>query len=600
MWYRKNFIAQLIPITTIISACFLTSCSVQIRALSSPSVRNQFSHNSLIWTEGQNSLTGQVHADWPISVQETSRSVQFFSGSTCDQAVTGEIQTGSATDLPFLSPTTGVYTFRVTYYDAQGLILDRICSSPVNVLHRFHKGISFGPLASPVTINGNLWETQSQATADGLVFSNPTVDSSASVDYAGSAISPFPDPGPDTAQMLKSQTGVTSGNLIFTFPAHNGRYMVTLYALESDYSRARSMDVQIEGVVRETATLAKAQLNEWRRLGPYSVEVTNGAIDVELSATLGTPTISGLEIYETDAPTTAASLRLTAPATMGRQSCELFVVNLQDELGDPTNAVSPTTVTLSHSGSAQAYSDYDCTVPIASVVIANGAYSYGYLKNTVAETDTFSASLTGVIPAVQATLYSSRIFEDTFDQSPLNANLWTPWGSWRPQIISGALNFVPPPNTSNQYPGLGSKNAVDFTDASIVFEISGVLNSQTNSYNTIQLCGDSSGSWGCYTITINGGQIRLNNAAGTTVVTFSHDLILHRFVRLAHSTSAVPATSTPADSVSFSTSPDGTVWTQHAYIPRTIDRALFIEISAGTAVPRSTPGIFAVDRVYMQ
>ena len=56
-----------------------------------------------------------------------------------------------------------------------------------------------------------------------------------------------------------------------------------------------SLDLQLEGASTATG-LGSLAKGEWKKYGPYPVEVRDGVLDMALVARVGTPHVMGIEI----------------------------------------------------------------------------------------------------------------------------------------------------------------------------------------------------------------------------------------------------------------------------------------------------------------
>jgi hypothetical protein len=159
---------------------------------------------------------------------------------------------------------------------------------------RFYRGINFGGV--PQMIEGRPWLGDAQARAQGLSTPN-----AAPVNDADDPLSPPTDPS--TTRMLQSTIYTAgTGPLRITQTAPNGTYAVYVYLVENYQSSYRSLDVTVEG--NSVHTNWSAPRGGWNKLGPYLVNVTDGALDVDITATVGDPLVAGLAIFRDEGTAT--------------------------------------------------------------------------------------------------------------------------------------------------------------------------------------------------------------------------------------------------------------------------------------------------------
>ena len=159
---------------------------------------------------------------------------------------------------------------------------------------RFYRGINLG--GAPQVIEGRPWLGDAQARAQGLSTPN-----AAPVNDADDPLSPPTDPS--TTRMLQSTVYVAgTGPLRITQTAPNGTYAVYVYLVENYQSSYRSLDVAVEGNVAHSGW--SAPRGGWAKLGPYLGEVADGALDIDIAATVGDPLVAGLAIFRDEGAAT--------------------------------------------------------------------------------------------------------------------------------------------------------------------------------------------------------------------------------------------------------------------------------------------------------
>lgn len=80
----------------------------------------------------------------------------------------------------------------------------------------------------------------------------------------------------------------------------NAPYAVYLWLAENEVSHLRSLDLKVQGTTVAT-NAGDLELGQWRKLGPYLANVTNGVLTVEIvSQAKGDPLLMGLAIYATN------------------------------------------------------------------------------------------------------------------------------------------------------------------------------------------------------------------------------------------------------------------------------------------------------------
>jgi hypothetical protein len=137
--------------------------------------------------------------------------------------------------------------------------------TPVSVCYR---AINFNGPA--LKLNGTEWESSAEAP-NCLVFGKPYENSIAALD---------PPVQVDLANLLRTAVTNVGSTAIVLGRVPKGTYLVYLYAW-SDGS-ARRFDVVLEGqTIAQRVTTGAA--GRWERLGPWPIEVTDGALNALVS-----------------------------------------------------------------------------------------------------------------------------------------------------------------------------------------------------------------------------------------------------------------------------------------------------------------------------
>lgn len=150
----------------------------------------------------------------------------------------------------------------------------------------FVKGINFN--GGAVTVEGNSWISYSSALSSGLSFSPaPSVWTS--------QMTPSPAVNSATSSMLNSAV-YSTGNFSFSQTMSNGSYHVYFWVMENYQNNARAFDIRLEGNTVATQ-IGTMNLSSWVKYGPYSANVTDGALNVDLMRRFGDPHLMGMAIY---------------------------------------------------------------------------------------------------------------------------------------------------------------------------------------------------------------------------------------------------------------------------------------------------------------
>jgi hypothetical protein len=156
----------------------------------------------------------------------------------------------------------------------------------------FLKGVNL--TGNAVTIEGNRWLSFSEAKASGLSVTGGS--------WAGSYAFPLvPAVDTDTRHVL--QTVVWSGgNFSVSQTIPNGTYQVYLWMVENYKDNYRKVDVRMEGGATVAGGIGELPLGYWRKYGPYSVSVADGALSLDIHKQKGDPLLAGFAIFGAGAP----------------------------------------------------------------------------------------------------------------------------------------------------------------------------------------------------------------------------------------------------------------------------------------------------------
>jgi hypothetical protein len=149
----------------------------------------------------------------------------------------------------------------------------------------FVKGININ--GNAVIIEGNPWLSYASALSSGFTQSGGAQDTK--------SLTPNPPTDADTASMLNSLL-YSSGNLLLSQTITNGNYQVYVWTMENYATNVRNWNLRVEGSVVATG-LGLLPLNGWAKYGPYSANVTDGVLNVDLLMVQAQPMIMGLAIY---------------------------------------------------------------------------------------------------------------------------------------------------------------------------------------------------------------------------------------------------------------------------------------------------------------
>jgi hypothetical protein len=137
----------------------------------------------------------------------------------------------------------------------------------------FVKGINFN--GKTVNVDGHSWLSHSQALASGLSAPEAIVTET--------SVKPHPAVNRNVSRMLNSVICKPQKlEIIQTLP--NGSYDVYLWIMENYASNHHSMDVSLGGEI-VARDIAKLEVGNWVKYGPYRTILTDGALNLALSTT---------------------------------------------------------------------------------------------------------------------------------------------------------------------------------------------------------------------------------------------------------------------------------------------------------------------------
>jgi hypothetical protein len=154
-------------------------------------------------------------------------------------------------------------------------------STPLPGTYTFYRGVNVNGPA--IAINGNNWVAGSNPdfTTNGFADTNPWIDF-------------VPTPDANTSTMLSTYVEHWAHNMTLANVA-NGTYYVYLYSVQTwEDPNPTSFTVRLEGQVAGSHTPTPNVEGEWVRLGPWSVTVSDGTLNI---TTGGTASFSGLELW---------------------------------------------------------------------------------------------------------------------------------------------------------------------------------------------------------------------------------------------------------------------------------------------------------------
>jgi hypothetical protein len=192
----------------------------------------------------------------------------------------------------------GNYSFTAKAYDNSGLTS---VSAPASVTvnpaasapsagETFVRGINLA--GDPVRIEGNKWLSHSNAVVAGI----QTTGGLGRAPTYTFVLAPGPDP--DTLTMLQSAAWTSESSFIIKQPLPAGNYNVYLWLMENYRSNFRKINIRLQGQTAATG-IGELQLGEWKKYGPYPVQVVNGELQLDvLNGGKGDPAIFGMAIFK--------------------------------------------------------------------------------------------------------------------------------------------------------------------------------------------------------------------------------------------------------------------------------------------------------------
>ncbi len=149
----------------------------------------------------------------------------------------------------------------------------------------FVKGVNLN--GSAVVVEGNQWDAQAQSA--GFTVSGGTAHSN--------TVTPSPQPDAATVNMLHTGLiGADLGTIAMSQTVANGQYQVYVWEMEAVQGNSRRFNVGLEGILK-ASNLGDLALGHWRENGPYTVAVTDGVLNINVTGASGKPAIMGLSIY---------------------------------------------------------------------------------------------------------------------------------------------------------------------------------------------------------------------------------------------------------------------------------------------------------------
>ncbi len=172
----------------------------------------------------------------------------------------------------------GVYVLTAKATDNGGAVTTSVPVT-ISVGVSFYRAINLNGTA--LTIDGRPWEGKNAPnyTFSGSSFENQAVELEPPADAA-------------RASMIRSSIWNPSGSNVSVTSVPEGTYLVCLYVWEDNFSQ--TFDISLEGRV-VLAGYSSGQGGHWDRLGPWTVEIKDGAIDITCSQ--GDANLSGIEIW---------------------------------------------------------------------------------------------------------------------------------------------------------------------------------------------------------------------------------------------------------------------------------------------------------------
>jgi Flp pilus assembly pilin Flp len=173
-----------------------------------------------------------------------------------------------------------------------------VTETPAPTNNTFYRAINVN--GSSITLDGNPWEASTSASnfiVNGLCFCNQLIPL-------------VPDTDAARGEMIRcSRWGINLTATMTNVP--NGIYNVFAYFWEDNLTQ--TFNLTLNGQVVQSSLISGA-IGVWRRSGPYSVNVTNGSIN--LTAAGGDANLSGFEVWNgmggTDVNTVGTGANLIA------------------------------------------------------------------------------------------------------------------------------------------------------------------------------------------------------------------------------------------------------------------------------------------------
>ncbi|NMO16592.1 DUF4038 domain-containing protein [Pyxidicoccus fallax] len=243
-------------------------------------------------TSGYGSTTTNGGLDYAVSAtaSDASFALAYFPTTRSDIVVNLAALGGASVKLSWWNPGVGGAKTLIGTYAGSGtraltwpsgssdavLVAERASTTPSGTPFRL---VNLGGPA--LTIDGRSWEASSGApnlTLSGTRFEDQTIPLVPATDAA-------------RAQMIRSCIyGTTAAVTIGAVPS--GSYDVYLYVWEDNATK--TFDVRVEGVLVQDDYVS-GNPGQWKRLGPWTVSVMDGALNLATSG--GTANLSGIEVY---------------------------------------------------------------------------------------------------------------------------------------------------------------------------------------------------------------------------------------------------------------------------------------------------------------
>jgi hypothetical protein len=167
---------------------------------------------------------------------------------------------------------------------------------------------------NPVTIDGNLWQSDASGTADGFSFTT----AGSFPHFPLNSYAPVPAVDADTTHMLRGIRYVSSGTPSVTIhqTIPNGHaYILQLWSVEAGQDFSSSAD--ISGDVTST-NFNYLPMNGWEARSLKTGVINDGSLDFTITSVNGQPSLSGFAIFAVPEPA-AGSMLLAATAALIRR-----------------------------------------------------------------------------------------------------------------------------------------------------------------------------------------------------------------------------------------------------------------------------------------